>query len=393
VNLSIESKRSELLLHKSQISNKEALNSNKNMPLKIWDSPPPIERAPLSTPNQEPEEDEEGSFVPYSDRPTSYVSNGHKSSENNTAIQIEEDEPQQRKSECSDDYRDSNNNYEDEYGDLSYTNRTFANTTTKRRHYRSSLICAYIRHCFQNRMIRRACSLLFFLVVMLIMIFCASAIGYIISQEGNPFVSYGNEENNGKSIPKFVPPSPNLHYICNDWVTNSGRQNCQRYCDNAKCCSLPETDGDSCWKEHAEDCATYRSACLALELHTGVVKAGGGASSEQDSSSGGVAGSLSPIVDLPSPPTNLIDICSTTSLSTPEGFNTCSEICRPSRCCNPNLYDCRLREESSKSYCAEYEIPCSNVAETWRGNGHGDVGGDESKSIASQIIAKCNAAK
>lgn len=356
------------------------------MPLKIWDSPPTVERAPLSTPNQEPEEDEEGSFVPYSDRATeSSASNGH-NSQNNKVILVEEDEPQQRKSDYSDDYRDSNSTYEDEYGDLSYTNRAFANTA--KRHYRSSLICAYIKHCFQNRVLRRICSLLFFLTVMLIMIFCASAIGYIISQEGNPFVSDGNED--GKSS-NFIPPTPNLFNICNDWVTNSGRQNCQRYCDNAKCCSLPETDKDSCWEEHVDDCATYRSACLALELHTGVVKAGGDASNKQDSSGG--VGSLSSIVDLPSPPTNLVDICSTVALSTPEGFNTCSEICRPSRCCNPNLYDCQLRDESSKSYCAEYDVPCRNVAETWRGSGHGDVGGGESKSVASQIVAKCNAAK
>lgn len=350
------------------------------MPLKIWDSPPIVERAPLSTPHQD--EEEEGSFVPYSDRPHTENQNG-----TTKAIVIEEDdEPTQRKSDYSDDYRENNSSYEEEYGDLSYSNRAF--DASKRRHYRTSLICGWIRQCFNNRMILRICSMLFFLVVMLIMVFCSMAIGYIISQDGNPFASDGNDGGNG-NIPKFVPPPTNLHNICSDWVTMSGRQNCQSYCDNAKCCSLPETDKDSCWKEHTSECATYRSGCMAIELHSSV------ANTEQSNTnsieSSGI-GTLSSVVDLPPPPTNLADICSVTSLSIPEGFNKCSDVCRPSRCCNPNLYECQLKDEASKSYCSEYEGPCQSVAESWRGSGHGEVVDDEN-SVANQVIMKCNAAK
>ena len=363
------------------------------MPLKIWDSPPIVERAPLSTPNQD--EDEEDDFVPYSDRPTSTSDDGNHSSNNGNTktIVIEEDDaPPQRKSECSDDYVDNNSRYEDEYGDLSYSNQTFQ--ASKQRHYRTSLVCAYIRHCFKNRLIRRICSLVFFLFVMIIMISCASAIGYIISQEGNPFVSDGNDEGNG-NIPKFVPPSPNLHNICSDWVTISGRRNCQSYCDNAKCCALPENDKDSCWKEHIDDCAEYRSACMALELHSAVANSGGSMAGDvgtnEETSSG--IGSLASAVELPPPPANLMDMCSVSSLSTPEGFSKCSDICRPSRCCNPNEYECTLKDDASKIHCSVYESPCKSVVETWRGSGHGDSLMGEGNLIANQVMEKCNADK
>lgn len=352
------------------------------MPLKMWDSPT-VECAPLSEPSNQEEDDEEN-FVPYSDRPAASVSNNTSNGgEGIKSIMVEEDdEPKQRKSEYSDDYRDDTS-YEDEYGDLSYTNRTFANTP--KRHYRSSLICAYLRHCLENRVIRRLCSMLFFLTMMLIMIFCASAIGYIISQDGNPFSYDGSDVDSG-NIPKFVPPSPNLHNICSDWVTVSGRKNCQSYCDKAKCCSLPETDKDSCWKEHTDDCATYRSACMALEAHNSVANVGASTNTQSNSSSG--IGSLSSVVDLPPPPTNLIAACSTASLSTPYGFQKCSDICRPSRCCNSGIYNCQLKEESSRDYCFEYEAPCKSVAETWRGSGNG-----EGSLVANQVIIKCNVAK
>jgi hypothetical protein len=235
------------------------------------------------------------------------------------------------------------------------------------------------------------------------MIFCATAIGYIVAQDGNPLVSDGvSADDNSKNaiIPKLIPPPPYLHNICSDWVTMTGRNNCKSYCDNAVCCSLPDSDKDSCWKDHADDCATYRSGCMALELHSSVGQGGDGdavgnldSANVADDGSGSGIGTLTSIIDLPPPPIDLVDICSPTSLATPEGFNLCSDVCRPSRCCNPNLYECRLENDSSKSYCAEYEDPCRSVAETWRGSGHGVVGADDGNSVANQVMMKCNADK
>ena len=358
------------------------------MPLKVWDSPPIVERAPLSKPDQD---DYGQDFMPYSDKPTSTSVDRTCSSDGNTkTIVIEGDDAcSQRKSFCSDDYVDNDNRHEDEYGDLTTRNQTFQ--ASKQRHYRISLVWAYIRHCLENRLIRRSCALVFFLFLTIIMVSCASAIGYIISQEGNPFVSNGNDEG---SIAKFIPPSPNLHNICSDWVTISGRNNCKSYCDNAECCALPENDRNSCWKEHVDDCATYRSACMALELHSAVANSGGNLAgnvgANEETSSG--IGSLASTVDLPPPPANLIDVCSVSSLSTPEGFSLCSEICRPSRCCSPN-YRCALKDDASKIHCSDYESPCKSVAETWRGSGHGDNTIEDGNLVAKQLMEMCNSDK
>lgn len=327
-------------------------------------------------------------------------------------IMIEEDDEPivRRPSEFSEEYSDRKHTYEDEYGDYSYANRgEIRNLSfgkhTKRPHYRSLLICAYLRHCIVNMMIIRAFRVLFYLFLLVIMIFCATAIGYIVAQDGNPFVSDGvSADDNSKNaiIPKLIPPPPYLHNICSDWVTMTGRNNCKSYCDNAVCCSLPDSDKDSCWKDHADDCATYRSGCMALELHSSVGRGDDSdtvvnvdsANAEDDVSGSGIGiGTLYSIIDLPPTPIDLVDICSPTSLATPEGFNSCSDVCRPSRCCHPNLYECQLENDSSKSYCAEYEVPCKSVAETWRGSGHGVIGANNGDSVANQVMMKCNADK
>ena len=375
------------------------------MPISIWDSPQTVERAPLSATNDH-DDDEEGEFVPYSDIPPPPLENGNKNQplgngtnrmnengQTSRAIMIEEDdEPRRRRT--SDDYAGGFASYEDEYGDLSYSNRMF-DKKAKQRHYRYSLVCAYLHYCCGNTLIKRLCRVLLFLALLLIMVFCASAIGYIIAQDGNPFGSDGVVISDSKStggIPKLTPPPANLHNICSDWVTKTGRQTCQSYCDNAACCSLPETDKDSCWKENTDDCATYRSGCMALELHS-IVAQGTADDSTSNATSGSGIGSLSPTVNLPPPPSNLVDICSSSSLATPDGFNKCSDACRPSRCCSPYLYECELENEVSRSYCPDYDGPCKSVAETWRGSGHGVAGEDDSNSVANQVMKRCNADK
>eukprot|EP00956_Cyclotella_meneghiniana_P022224 scaffold41711_cov81-Cyclotella_meneghiniana.AAC.1 len=343
-----------------------------------------MERAPLSMSEAN---ETERPFVPYSDRPPTSSSERDADDEDayhdnrnivsSRVIQID-DEPASR--EC--DYQDTPS-YEDEYGDSPYSNPTLGVSTE--RHYRTSLICAYIRHYLDGRLIR----LLFLMAVMLIMMFCASAIGYIISQDGNPFED-GNLSVSDASD-NFIPPSPNLHYICNDWVTMSGRKKCQSYCDNAKCCSIPESNEGSCMIDHMDDCAVYRSACMALELHSSVSKSIAENNETQITVSG--IGSLQSFVDLQPAPSNLKDICSASSLSTPEGFTRCSDLCRPSRCCNPNTYDCQLYDKSSLSNCAQYKGPCKSVAETWRGSGQGESGLGNEISVANEVMSKCNSAK
>ena len=309
----------------------------------------------------------EGPFVPTSS--TEGDSDNRNEVSIKTAVIEIDDEPARRESN----YQDTPS-YEDEHGDSSYSNPTLFVST--RRHYRTSLLMR----------------LFVLMSMMLIMIFCASAIGYIISQDGNPFASFqdGNPSVSDASD-KFTPPSPNLHYICNDWVTMSGRKKCQSYCDNAKCCLLPESDEESCWIDHTDDCAVYRSACMALELHSSVSKSIAENAGTQSAVSG--IGSLQSLVDLQPVPSNLEDICSASSLSTPEGFTRCSDLCRPSRCCDPYTYHCQLYEKSSLTYCAQYEGPCKSVAETWRGSGQGESGLGNEKSVANEVMSKCNAAK
>jgi len=67
------------------------------------------------------------------------------------------------------------------------------------------------------------------------------------------------------------------------------------------------------------------------------------------------------------PPSYLEQICSSTSLQTPQGFDSCSKACKPSRCCNPEKYGCDVDDYL---YCELYKKPCKVVEESWRGSGH-----------------------
>ena len=254
------------------------------------------------------------------------------------------------------------------------------NPAASTRYYRTGLICAYLQHWLTccgtlgGGRTKRIFMCLFYTVLLVTIMVCASAIGYIIARDGSPFqpdevaktaVDAGNNNNNnnnnagesvfGASTPdngggktfdkqmnaaKLPPPPMNLHEICSDWITESGRQKCQTECNKAECCSFPATNKNSCWEEQAEECATYRAACMALELHsdddTQTTGSGNG------SGNNGVIGSKTILY---APPSNLSVLCSATALATPGGFDNCANVCRPSRCCYPDQFDCNLADD------------------------------------------------
>ena len=275
--------------------------------------------------------------------------------------------------------------------------------------YRGNLVCAYIRkwltcQCIQccsddtrySRVIsnsnerkespcRRSAMMLFYIFLLVVIMACATLIGYIVAQDGNPF---SGAASNDRLVGPLPPPPANLHDACNDWITVEGRAGCQKLCDVAKCCSLPESDSGSCGKSQATYCATYRAACMALELSTPEGDASG-------SSGGGGSGLksgelLESNTKLTAPkPSYLDDICDIESLKTPNGFDQCSSVCRPSRCCHPE-YNCEVTNER---FCSTYETPCANVAETWRGSGHATGNSDtDNNSVSSLVMRKCNSA-
>ena len=405
-----------------------------------------VEQAPLSAQDDDDDDDEDEDNIPlppYSDTPPSKRSgslsnegddNGHNNTPTNgssahKAISIEDETSFLRRNDNSINgkgdggsghgYHDNVDEYNnDNYGDGDYysssatpsKNRRSSNSTTR---YRGGLICAYLKYWMTcqccnccggssssasrniggpdmdprkcSRGATRALRILFYMFLLMIIILCASSIGYIIAQDGSPFASEdslntNNNNNNSSSsssnnngnnkkdnIQGTLPPPPEgLHKLCTDWITESGRTKCQELCNVALCCSLAATDKNSCWEDQASDCATYRSACMALELaqQEGVYTGEG----------------LSSKITLKAPkPSYLNQICSASSLQTPTGFDECAVECRPSRCCDPEMYGCEVVEGAQ--FCDAYGEPCAGVAESWRWSGH-----------AQEVVLKCNEA-
>jgi len=138
--------------------------------------------------------------------------------------------------------------------------------------YRTGLICAYLDYgltccgALGGGRMKRICMCLFYMVLFVTMMVCASAIGYIIARDGSPFESDqvtstvvdAGKNNSGSSnanvgfVPtvdngggktfdkqinaaKLPPPPLNLYEICSDWITITGRQKCQSECSVADC--------------------------------------------------------------------------------------------------------------------------------------------------------------
>ena len=329
--------------------------------------------------------------------------------------------------------------------------RARSKAANKPNRYRMGLICAYWKHWFMckycncyprsdsksrrniggpygpannskcRKGVKRASKVLMYLVLLVVIVLCAAGIGYIFAQDGSPFSPKetdisavtdvdGNSNNKlfGKNkniqIGKLPPPPDDLHDICTDWITAAGNTKCQTECNAAKCCALPAKDKDSCWEDQATECATYRAACMALELHGGDDYGGNSGGSFGGAGSVGTSGDvLDSKVHLESPlPSYLAQVCSSSSLQRPEGFDQCSGVCRPSRCCHPFTYGCEVVEED-KRWCDAYEKPCAGVAESWRGSGHAvgsdnadtsattSVGGEQD-TVTNPVILQCNTA-
>jgi len=384
-----------------------------------------IEQAPLSA--LDDDENDSMPLPPYSDTPpsldgadgsspTNGTSNGDTTKQRNNAhkeISIQDEDTFLSRND-----NNVNSRYDEDYDEYegyhASNNNNFSSATPSKnrrpggsntRYYRGGLMYAYLKDIFSGNVqlcyggASKFMRILFYMFLVVIIVGCAAGIGYIVAQDGSPFVpdDLGKEENVGGSSKNDIivsgnlpPPPENLHEICSDWITASGRLKCQTECNVAKCCSLAATDKNSCWENQASNCATYRSACMALELNSGVA-------------SDGIEG----IIKLKSPnPTYIDEICSIKSLQTPDGFDLCSEECRPSRCCHPETYGCEV-DESTKRFCSLYEEPCSGVVESWRGSGHAvatttTTDGTTSKgggattqaskpNSANEVILRCNA--
>lgn len=370
------------------------------------------EHTPLSTRD---DDEEEPALPPYSDNPTN---NGNGNSN----------------------FNNGGGGYDDGFGEGDfYHNGSNNNSYTKlsndkrnnlpHRHYRTGLICAYLKYtvtccgCLGGTRTKRCFMCLFYLVLFATIMVCAAAVGYIIARDGSYQKTHAENTvadggvvptgtvdvtntnsaatttiiNTSKQPQQLVPPPSNLHELCSDWITESGRQKCQSECTKAACCSLPASNSNSCWEGQAEECATYRAACMALELHS--VDESSGGSGSNGSGGGGVIG---PKTILYAPPSNLSVLCSPTALATPGGFDNCANVCRPSRCCFPDMFDCNLADDR---YCADYEELCASVAESWRGSGHAvattsstssssttSTSTSSSPTIANEVMKACNAA-
>ena len=371
------------------------------------------EHAPLSAQNDY--DDEEEPLPPYPAIPNGRSSNGasaHEAMNINGGYDDEEDDEDPGFGEG--DFYQTGSGMSTQYPSSIKQHKKQNNKPTTR--HRTSLICAYLKYClcccgaFGGGRTKRCLMCLFYMVLFVTIMVCAAAVGYIIARDGTYQKSNGdngNNNNNAKVLnkpqqtnaAKLPPPPLDLHHICSDWITESGRQKCQSECSMADCCSLPATNKNSCWEEQADECATYSAACMALELHSDDDTSGG---SSGNGSSGGVMG---PKTILYAPPSNLPILCSSEALATPGGFDNCANVCRPSRCCYPDNFDCNLADDR---YCADYEDLCASVAESWRGSGHavapsssttsssstsgGGTTSSQSPVIANEVMKKCNAA-
>ena len=410
------------------------------------------EHAPLSALNDDDDDDddeEEPPLPPYSDNPdtpsarhSSYSDHPNTPPPDNNGA-VRRTNGRSSTSQCGNEEEEENDDENPGFGEGDFyrsgsgdspsrsSSHRYSNTTPSKhkrnnlphRHYRTGLICAYAKHClsccgaFGGGRTKRLCMCLFYMVLFVTILVCASSIGYIIARDGSPFASEevattnsdgGSSTNAGSYVApttdnlggktfdkqlnaaKLPSPPLNLHEICSDWITTSGRSKCQSECSMAECCSLPATNKNSCWEEQAEECATYRAACMALELHSDDDPSGSGGSGSTTSSSGSTT-TLDAKTILYAPPSDLSFVCSSVSLGTPQGFNDCESRCRPSRCCYPDKFDCNLADDR---YCEDYEDLCANVAESWRGSGHasGGTASSQTPAIANGVMQECNAA-
>lgn len=421
------------------------------------DAPPPSSSRRRSVDNghDDDDEDEHGDVRTNGGRLNGGLnggSNGEKKS-GRKAVAIRDGNSESRSLSRSDAYGSSGYEEDDEDDGDYYRGNATPSKSLRRPKYRGGLVCAYLRHWLSCacvdccggssaasrnigggparkccRRANRAVMVIFYVLIVVTIALCAGAIGYIIAQDGSPFkpdevdeaaLASNSDSSSGSvtsggggdellKISKDLPPPPsNLHDICSDWITDTGRENCQAYCDNAKCCQLSAMEKGSCWVGHAQDCATYRAACMALELHG----SSWGGDGKQPAGSGAAQNaviSASEKVKLESPkPSYLDQVCSVGSLATPAGFDLCSDVCRPSRCCFPDRFGCTL-EEGTERWCPSYEGPCAAVEESWRGSGHavaaGSSGGgngsgtggasqqQQQQSVAAQVMQVCNAA-
>ena len=142
----------------------------------------------------------------------------------------------------------------------------------------------------------------------------------------------------GGSVP---PPPDNLRKICNgvDDLDSGALQTCIDSCEPAACC-VAEGDDNCVDDGNAWACSMYGICEPVYALSGGSVQ---------------------------SPPSTLSQFCSSSNLSTVEGYTACASLCEPAACCNSLGSDnCMLENIST---CGEWNIGgCYLLTSTRGGN-------------------------
>jgi hypothetical protein len=142
-----------------------------------------------------------------------------------------------------------------------------------------------------------------------------------------------------KDLPS--PPS-NLTEVC--VAANGGNANaateCQKYCDLAECCDLPENLEGSCLKGNHLSCLRYHRGCAARQY------------GNEDTTSG---------ITVTKAPLDLVAWCSVESLGTAYGMGKCQEECGAFPCCWTDSAEgsCHT-QENCNGYAPCYQLRAGN---------------------------------
>ncbi|KAK1734714.1 hypothetical protein QTG54_014587 [Skeletonema marinoi] len=339
------------------------------------------EHAPLSTQDDDDDE-EEPPLPPYSDNPDTPIrspysdtpqdigngaaavrrSNG-RSSNGDGATPASAHKAMAVNGDDDDEDEDPGFGEGDFYRSPNNGSHRYSSTPSKQRRnnkptrYRTGLVCAYLKHwmtccgAFGGGRTKRFVMCLFYLVLFGTIMFCASSIGYIIARDGSKsVVADGGGQNNSDSGNNNAGSGYGVPSIDNGGGKTFDKQtNAANFHHLHSTC----TKFNSCWEEQAEECATYRAACMALELHSDDESSGGSAletpggsiivqivaeswrgsghavapsSSTTSSSSGGTTTSN----QNPAIANEVMKKCNAANLNPP---SECIEACRQGACC------------------------------------------------------------
>ena len=158
----------------------------------------------------------------------------------------------------------------------------------------------------------------------------------------------------------ITKPSANLTRNCDaeSRATKAGRTECVKDCFPGLCCYHPK---NSCFADDIFACLAYSPCEPIIDLDDGTFK---GIVPLLNTSPGNATD-----VEVPPPPSDLLDKCSLDSLLSVNGVAACFGACANSYCCTSDDKNCY---DSNKKNCNLYE-PCLNLLYTPSDKNHTDV--------------------